>query len=133
MTEENPLIRQVDQFILEQIDTVPHLEALLLVWNRRRRAWSITEMASALYVPKDLAARILRDLEERGLLEETPPASGQFTYHSASPDQDNLISQVDATYRHDLIRISRMLHAKAPSSLRDFARAFRFTKEKEKE
>lgn len=133
MTEENPLVRQVDQFILEQIDTVPHLEALLLVWNRRPKAWSITEMASALYVPKDLAGRVLRDLAVRGLLQETPSHTGQFAYHSASPDQDKLISQVEMTYRHELIRISRMLHAKAPSSLRDFARAFRFTKDKEKE
>ncbi|HKT88895.1 MAG TPA: hypothetical protein VJQ59_10690 [Candidatus Sulfotelmatobacter sp.] len=133
MTEENPLIRQVDQFIIEQIDTVPHLEALLLVWNRRPKVWSISEMASALYVPKDLAGRVLRDLAQRGLLQETPPDTGQFAYHSATPDQDNLISHVDTTYRHELIRISRMLHAKAPSSLRDFARAFRFTREKEKE
>jgi DNA-binding MarR family transcriptional regulator len=131
MTEENPLIRQVDQFILEQIDTVPHLEALLLVWNHRPKAWSISEMASALYVPKDLAARILRDLAQRGLVQEIPPDTGQFAYHSASLNQDTLISQVDATYRRELIRISRMLHAKAPSSLRDFARAFRFTKEKQ--
>ncbi|MFZ0735425.1 MAG: hypothetical protein WAM79_24125 [Candidatus Sulfotelmatobacter sp.] len=130
MTEENPLVRQVDQFILDQIDTVPHLEALLLVWNRRPKVWSISEMAASLYVPKDLAARVLRDLAQRGLLEETPPSTGQFAYHSDSPDQDNLISQVNATYRRELIRISRMLHSKAPSSLRDFARAFRFTKEK---
>jgi len=131
MTEENPGARQVDQFILEQIDTVPHLEALLLVWNRRPKAWSVPEMAKALYVPEELAAKVLRDLTQRGLVGESPESAGQYRYSSVSEDQDGLMRQVDATYRRELIRVSRMIHSKAPSSLREFARAFRFTKEKE--
>jgi hypothetical protein len=131
MVEGNPRATQVDQFILEQIDTVPHLEALLLVWNHRPKPWSVNEMAKGLYVPADLAAKILRDLVQRGLLGETPESAGQYRYTSVSEEQDSLIGSVDATYRRELIRVSRMIHSKAPSSLREFARAFRFTKEKE--
>lgn len=119
----------VDQFILEQFDTVPHLEALLLVWNRRPKAWSREEMAQSLYVPADLAARVLRDLVQRDLLEETD--TGDYRYKSDSAEKDALISQVNETYRRELIRVSRMIHAKAPSAVRDFAQAFRFTKEKD--
>lgn len=43
--------RNVDRFLLDQIDTVPHLEALLLLWKSRPKVWSADEMASALYWP----------------------------------------------------------------------------------
>lgn len=119
----------VDQFILEQIDTIPHLEALLLVWNRRPKLWSLQEMSQALYVPADLAGNILRDLAQRDLLEKKE--SGEYQYKSHSAEKDALIAQVDETYRRELIRVSRMVHAKAPSAVRDFAQAFRFTKEKD--
>jgi hypothetical protein len=126
MNGDTPL---VDQFIVEQIDTIPHLEALLLVWNKRPKAWSLEEMTQSLYVPADLAARVLRDLVQRELLEETD--AGEFRYKSHSAEKDSLIVEVSETYRRELIRVSRMIHAKAPSAVRDFAQAFRFTKEKD--
>lgn len=128
--EEKLRVEQVDRFILEQIETVPHLEALLLVWRRRPKTWSVEEMAAQLYVPADQAIRILRDLSARGLVQEEKSVPALFQYAS-SGEHDRMLSEVDAAYRRDLIRISRMIHAKAPSALRDFARAFRFTKEKE--
>lgn len=130
MAEEKPSVQRVDQFILEQIDTVPHLEALLLAWKRRPKIWSVDAMAAELYVPIEQSARILRDLTAKQFLRESVQSAAQYEYIS-SEDQDRLMAQVDITYRHELIRISRMIHAKAPSALRDFARAFRFTKEKD--
>lgn len=121
----------VDRFILEQIDTIPHLEGLLLVWGKRPQAWSVDEMAAALYVPRELALQVLTDLVQRGLLEETPPPPTRYRYKSDSAERDSLIALVSETYRRELIRVSRMVHSKAPSAVRDFARAFRFTKEKE--
>ena len=128
--EEKLRLEQVDRFILEQIDTVPHLEALLLVWRRRPKTWSVDEMAAQLYISAEQATKILRDLSSRGFLLDAGSPSGQFQY-APSEEQDRLIAEVEIIYSRDLIRISRMIHAKAPSALRDFARAFRFTKEKE--
>jgi hypothetical protein len=41
-------IEEVDLFIEKQIETVPHLEVLLLIWRGRPKAWIPSEMASAL-------------------------------------------------------------------------------------
>jgi hypothetical protein len=128
--EDRLRAERVNQFILEQIETVPHLEALLLAWNKRPKIWSAAAMAAELYVPADQADRVLRDLTARALLREVDTAPGRYQYASTE-ERDRVIADVDVTYRHELIRISRMIHAKAPSALRDFARAFRFTKEKE--
>jgi hypothetical protein len=130
MNQEKPLVQVVDQFILEQIDTVPHLEALLLAWNKREKAWPVEEMSRLLFIPEEMASKILRDLMQRGLLEAVP-GEGGYVYKSASPEQDSVLAAVDATYRRELIRVTRMIHSKGPASLRDFARAFRFTKEKD--
>ena len=86
-------------------------------------------MAAALYIPKETASGILRNLEEKQLLVRLPGEEGRYSYRSGSEAQDELLSQLNATYQHELIRISRMIHSKAPSGVREFARSFRFTKE----
>lgn len=128
---EDPLAQKVEQFLIEQIDTVPHLEALLLIWSKRPKEWSVDEMAAALYIPNALAGKILQELAQKELLEEVPQSSQQYRYHPQTAGQNDLVARLDETYRRELIRVSRMIHSKAPSSLRDFARAFRLTKEKE--
>ncbi|HXT85642.1 MAG TPA: hypothetical protein VN745_01340 [Verrucomicrobiae bacterium] len=131
MSEE--WVRQaVDQFILNEVDSVPHLEALLLLWNTRPKQWPVDEMAKALYVPSDLAQRIMQELARRGLI-ATQAEPERYSYVPQSEERDMLMKSVDEIYRRELVRISRMIHGKAPSAVREFARAFRFTKEKEKE
>ena len=124
--------KAVDQFIVNDIESVPHLEALLLLWNTRPRQWPVDEMAKALYVPPDLAQRIMQELARRGLI-ATQAEPERYSYIPQSEETETLMRSVDEIYRRELVRISRMIHGKAPSAVREFARAFRFTKEKEKE
>ena len=42
----------------------------------------------------------------------------------------NILKQVEATYRRELVRVANMIHSKAPAAVREFARAFRFTKDR---
>jgi hypothetical protein len=125
MTQQNVDRAQVDKFILEEIDTVPHLEALLLLWNTRPKVWSVDEMEKSLYVSTEATQAILADLKQRGLATEH---SSAYSYNTDFA-YETLIREVDKTYRRELLRISRMIHSKAPSSVREFARAFRFTKD----
>jgi predicted ArsR family transcriptional regulator len=125
MPEEDPKRREVDQFILDEIDSVPHLEALLLLWNSRPRQWSLPEMAHALYVSTDQARPIMQDLARRGFVISE---SGQYLYREA-PSLDDLIGRLDLLYRRELVRISNMIHSKPSSAVHAFARAFRFTKD----
>jgi DNA-binding MarR family transcriptional regulator len=124
-------LKEIDQFILQEIDTVPHLEALLLLWNSRPKEWTVEAMASALYVPPDNAHSILQRLERRGLITVSRGGPESYRFESVSSKQDSLIEAVEAAYRRDLIRISRMIHAAARPAVRDFAEAFRFKKDGE--
>ena len=65
MTQEDLVRRQVDQFVLEEIDSVPHLEALLLLWNSRPKHWSPEDMGKALYLTSEYTQPVLQELANR--------------------------------------------------------------------
>ncbi len=131
MRENTPSRKQVDDFIRDEIDTVPHLEALLLLWNSRPKQWAVEEMSNALYVESGMSRGILQGLARRGLLVAEPGTTESYRYASVSSERDSLIEALDVTYRRDLIRISRTIHSKAGPAIREFAQAFRFTKDRE--
>lgn len=129
MTAPNPGV-DVYEFILDNIDSVPHLEALILLWNSRPVGWTPEELASRLYVPAERAAQVLRDLVRMGFIAESPASPPKYSYSPRSEQQDSLLASLDDAYRKDLVRISTMIHSKASSGVREFARAFRLKQEK---
>jgi hypothetical protein len=120
---------QVDRFILEQIDSVPHLEALLLLFNSRPKAWSTDEMAKSLYVRNEVASKILDSLLHRNLIAVSPSKSDHFFYSPDVETRNSSLNDVDALYRKEVVRISSLIHSKASAGVRDFARAFRFKRD----
>jgi DNA-binding MarR family transcriptional regulator len=126
-----PEPKDIDRFILEEIESVPHLEALLLISRDQEKRWSTEEMARFLYVSPESAQSILQDLSRRGLIAGSSDPTNLYYFDGSSEQRNALLRTLDQTYRRELIRISRMIHSKAASSVREFARAFRFTKEKD--
>jgi predicted ArsR family transcriptional regulator len=122
---------QADLFIIERIDSVPHLEALLLLFNSQPKAWSIEEMAKSLYVRSDVAARILDSLLQRNLIAADSHRPDVFFYRSEDDFQNGLVEAVDTIYRKEVVRVSSLIHSKGSAGVRDFARAFRIKKDKE--
>src|SRR5690242_15342805 len=118
----------VYRFILDDIETVPHLEALLLLWNSRPQPWILENLASRLYVSPDLVRSLSEDLMRRQLVAANDGPGGGYRYRSGPVEEGQLIAALDATYRREVVRVSTTIHTKAASPLRDFARAFRFTK-----
>jgi hypothetical protein len=121
---------QVALFIIEQIDSVPQLEALLLLFNSRPKVWSIETMANSLYVRSDMAARILDSLLQRNLIAVDSHRPDVFFYASEDDYQNRLVEAVDAVYRKEVVRVSSLIHSKGSAGVRDFARAFRIKKDK---
>ena len=122
---------EVDQFILDHIDSVPHLESLLLLWNNRKASWSAEDVAARLYVEPANASKILQDLQREDLVVTLPESQALFRYNPISMERDQLIESVASTYSRELVRLTSLIHAKASPAVRQFARAFRFTKDKE--
>ncbi|HWE51801.1 MAG TPA: hypothetical protein VG273_18550 [Bryobacteraceae bacterium] len=127
MTERDPNKDDVDRFLNDNIDTVPHLEALLLLWNSRPRDWPVGEMAERLFLSADSTTEILSDLVRLGLVGCSPDSPNNY-FCPKDSRQEQILADVDATYRHELIRVSRLIHSKPSAAVRAFARAFRFKK-----
>ena len=117
-------------FLVEEVESIPELEALLLIWESRPKVWSSDELARRIYVEPAAAQNILKTLVRRRLISVTPERPEAYSYQSASSSYtDELIQAVATTYRQQLVRITSMIHSKPSQAVREFARAFRFKKE----
>lgn len=119
----------VARFIEDQIDSVPHMEALLLLWQSAREAWSADQLASRIYVSPDAAAQILRDLARRQLVRATSENPNRFTYDGAWDEGVGLMKRVAQAYRQHLVLVAHRIHSKASGAVREFARAFSIKKD----
>ncbi|MBL8213001.1 MAG: hypothetical protein JNK87_19960 [Bryobacterales bacterium] len=118
ITEEEAL-----RFIRDQIDSIPHLEALILL-SDHPRSWSASEIADRLYIPDERARIVLDDLVERRLLHR------KESCYFFDPDQTLklMMEAVSLLHRNQLVRVTALIHSKASSSVSEFAKAFRFRK-----
>jgi hypothetical protein len=129
MTNNEDIPAEVKQFILTKIDSVPHLEALLLIWEQRFKTWTESELAKALFVELRVARKISNDLLRRGWTKQQPGANDTFLYDASWDPEDNLMRQLAETYRTKLVRVATLIHSNASAAVRDFAKAFDLKKE----
>lgn len=122
---------KVDRFIVDEIDSVPHLEALLLLWRSAPQPFSAAQIAEKLYISAAEGAGIVEDLHRRGLIGREHNSAPTFFYDPQNESRNRLMEAVDTTYRRELIRISGIIHSKPSAGVRAFANAFRFRKDKD--
>jgi hypothetical protein len=123
----------IERFLLDSIDTVPHLEALLLLFRSPEVEWTVEDLAARIYVNERQAHGILEDLTRRSLIarvEQAPAhssthSSTRYQYTAKSEAQTALLDKVAQAYRTQLVQVTRFIHSNASGSVRDFARAFR--------
>jgi hypothetical protein len=119
---------RVLRFLAENIDSVPQLEALLLLSEHASETWNAEQVATRIYVRNDKAESILSALHRRRLIErlEETPESYRFT---AVDDARRLVAEVNASYRANVVVLTRFIHENASASVREFARAFDLKKD----
>jgi hypothetical protein len=121
-TDATDISDRVLRFLAENIDTVPQLEALLLLWQEPSKSWTADEIAGRVYVTRETGQLILRALQARRLA--TSDDLLLFRYSKDWDESGTLIDELATTYRRHLVRIATLIHNGASSSVRDFARAF---------
>ena len=116
-------------FVASSIDSVPQMEALVLLWEIQARAWSIEEIAARIYVSKEVATDIVSTLQRRRFIrpEESDPT--RWRYDSSTPDGP-VIAETAAAYHRHVVALATYIHSKASASVREFARAFDFKKDR---
>jgi hypothetical protein len=120
------------QFIEFYIESVPQLEALLLLRNDPARRWLAADVAKALYVPENTAATLLADFARRGFAVVDSPAEARFAYRSQDAEIDRLIDLLAAAYQERRVAVISLIYSKPLNKVQTFADAFRFGKENPK-
>ncbi len=118
------------QFLAERIDTVPQLEALLLLWENPQRLWSEEELAARIYVGRQAAATILQALQRQQLITAESAQSLQYRYNPQWDPTGAVMPEVAATYRRHLVPLATFIHSRASTAVREFARAFDLKKDR---
>lgn len=117
---------EVLDFLARRIDSVPHLEALLLFQEQPDKAWTHADIAARVYVSRDTARNIVQDLQRHSFIKPSPDVEDAWSYQGAW-DEGGLMQKVAESYRRHLVHVAELIHAKAESSsVHEFARAFKF-------
>jgi hypothetical protein len=127
-TEDIPDV--VLDFIDRYIDTVPHLETLLLLWEDPSRRWTQEEVAQRIYVGIDAAGSILSNLSKRRLATIETQHPPLFRYNPDWEGTSSVMPEVAGAYRRRLVQIATLIHTRGSASVREFARAFEIKKDR---
>lgn len=111
-------------FIESRIDSVPHLESLLLFWQSQRASWGEADIAARVYVSVERGRGIIADLARQGFITAVEGQPGRFVY-APEWDDTRMMERLAELYRKHVVLVASLIHEKAaPGAVRDFARAF---------
>jgi hypothetical protein len=125
---ENVIPGRVREFIIENIDSVAELEALLLLRQEPQARWTVPALAGRLYTSPEQAEEVMAKLHLRGLSEvndDTPPS---YRYQPASAQLDGVVGELSEAYSRYLIPVTNLIHSKPRTRIRQFADAFKLGK-----
>lgn len=129
MDPDREIPAHVLRFLEENIDTVPQLEALLMMREEADRNWRVSEVALRIYITEQRATDTLHALLRRGLVssDESPP---RFRFNPAKDEARELVAALARCYQRNLSLITELIHAKPSASIKEFARAFDLKKDR---
>lgn len=120
----------VAQFIVEKIDSVAQMEALLLLRNNPEEKWSLEATAERLYISEVQAAEILARLCADGILITGEGERLCYLYQPGSPELRHMLDRVADLYAQHLVPVTNLIHSKPKPRVQEFADAFKLGKDK---
>jgi hypothetical protein len=120
----------VKQFILERIESVAYLEALLLLRSKPDAPWSCEAVANRLYIDQKQTAELLARLDADGFVTALGEDASVYRYQPATPHMQQMVDSLAEFYRKHLVPITNLIHSKPKNRVQEFADAFRLRKDK---
>lgn len=116
----------VRKFILEHIDSVADLEALLLLRKDADQHWTTEAVSERLYVDATTAANVLARLAAGGLCVRN---ANSYRYEPSDHEKRLIVDRLAEIYGQYLIPVTNFIHEK-PARIQHFADAFRLRRDK---
>jgi hypothetical protein len=116
----------IQRFILTSIDSVPHLEAILLLRNSPVPC-TAAGVARTLYISETRAGEILAELCNAGFA--LRGEGDAYRYEPVSPELRGTLDELSEIYPRQIVRVSQLIHAKIDKQAQTFGDAFKWKKE----
>ncbi len=114
----------VQQFILQHIDSIAQLEGLLLLRNDRSVEWSARAVADRLYISEPEATAVLTQLASRELVGGRKGKPARYIYQPKTPDLGEMVDRVADIYAKYLVPVTHLVHSKPKTRIQEFSDAF---------
>ena len=126
MEQANLIPDNIKRFILRSIDSVPHLEAILLLHREPETEWDAKMIAQALFIHEKKAAEILNDLYNSGFTVNKYKDIPTYYYQPNSQELEEIIVQLEGIYKHNLIKVTNLIHSKINKQAQIFGDSFKW-------
>jgi hypothetical protein len=114
----------IRQFIIAGIDSVAHLEALLLLRTGAHENWGIPVVAQRLYISEKETTQVLARLCDQGLVIKNGSDPQLFQYRPKSVELARMIDRVAEVYKKHLVPVTNLIHSKPHTSIQELADSF---------
>ncbi|MEO7863992.1 MAG: hypothetical protein ABIU05_26890 [Nitrospirales bacterium] len=121
---------EVQRFLVDQIDSIAELEALLILREHRDQSCPCGLVADRIYVSEEVTAGLLVKLAKRGFLTTDGMTPASFRYAPCSQEMARLLDQLAEVYVKYLVPVTDLVHKKSRRNIQGIAEAFTFKKEK---
>ncbi|UVT17603.1 MAG: hypothetical protein H8K04_08755 [Nitrospira sp.] len=124
--------QEVAQFIIDRIDSIGQLEAVLLLRQSPDTWWECKPVSGRLYISEEDCASVLDGLRRQGLLvckqEKSKPV---YRYKPDTGELREMVDRLAYYYSKHLVPVSNLIHVKAQMRMEQFADAFKFLSKEE--
>lgn len=119
---------EVRRFILANIDSIAHLEALLILRANPQYKWDCKGIAERIYLTEEETETVLRRLVARKLIKTETLGTRIYYYQPKSQNIAGTIDQLAETYSKYLVPVTNLIHQKPRRDIEEMADAFRLKK-----
>ena len=119
----------ISQFVIEKIESVAQLEALLLLRNTPDTDWSVQALAARLYISEEQTAGVLVVLRAQGFVSADSKDPSLYRYRPNSKELKGMLDRLAEIYATHLVPVTNLIHSRPKSRIQEFADAFRLRKD----
>lgn len=119
----------VKRFILLSVQSVPYLEALLLLHGESASMWNARDVAKRLYLSEKSATELLVQLHGAGVLTIEDQNPEWYRYNPESDELRHMVDKLSDAYSKNLIEVTNLIHSTTSKKALQFADAFKWRKE----